>query len=72
MDARIGYGLGVAPYGLLTPFAETGLAGDDARRLRLGTRFEAERLNLEVAGERREGGAAGPEHTLRLDVTVRF
>ena len=72
MDARIGYGLGVTPYGLLTPFAETGLAGDDNRHLRLGTRFEAERLTLEFAGERREGVAAGNEHLLRLDVRLRF
>ncbi len=70
LDARIGYGLGVTPYGLLTPFAETGVAGGDSRRLRLGTRFEAERLHVEFAGERREG--AGTEHLLRLDVRLRF
>ena len=74
LDARIGYGLGLTPWGLLTPFAETGLAGDDSRRLRLGTRFEAHRaaMAVELAGEHREGGAAGPEQAVRLDLTLRF
>ena len=74
-DARIGYGVGVAPYGLLTPFAETGLSGEgDSPRLRLGTRFEASPmlLGVELAGEHREGGAAGPEQALRLDLRLRF
>ena len=75
LDARIGYGVGLAPYGLLTPFAETGLAaGDGARRLRLGTRFEAPhlRLGVELAGEHRESDAAGPEQLLGLDLRLRF
>ena len=74
LDARLGYGLGVAPYGLLTPFAETGLAGEGARRLRLGTRFEAghRALGVELSGERVEGGAGGPVHALRLDARLRF
>ncbi|MCE2520900.1 MAG: autotransporter domain-containing protein [Alphaproteobacteria bacterium] len=74
MDARIGYGFGVASDGLLTPFAETGLAGEDSRRLRLGTRFEATHtaFGVEFSGERREGGAGGPEHALRLDLRLRF
>ena len=64
----------MAPYGLLTPFAETGLSGGGARRLRLGTRFEAAHmaLGVELAGERRDGGAGGPEHALGLDVRLRF
>ena len=77
MDARIGYGFILAPYGLnglLTPFAETALSGDDSRRLRLGARFEASRMNLviELAGERREDGTVGPEHALRLHLGWRF
>ncbi len=74
LDARIGYGLGLTPYGLLTPFAETGLAGDDSRRLRLGTRFDTHRADMavELAGEHREGGASGPEQTIRLDLTLRY
>ncbi len=83
MDARIGYGFSWTPYGLdgwnglLTPFAETGISGhsgNDSRRLRLGARFEASRMNLgvELAGERRENGTAGPEHALRLDLGLRF
>ena len=64
--------VGLAPHGLLTPFAEAGLAGDDWR-LRLGTRFEAAHMNLgvELAGEHREGGAAGPEQMLKLDLRLR-
>ena len=74
LDARIGYGLGLTPWGLLTPFAETGLAGNDSRRLRLGTRFDAHHgdMAVELAGEHREGGASGPEQTIRLDLTLRF
>ena len=74
VDARIGYGVDVAEYGLLTPFTETGLTGEGANWLRLGTRFEAAHADfgVELAGERRDGGAAGPEHLLRLDARLRF
>ena len=74
VDVRIGYGLGVAAQGLLTPFAEAGLAGGDGRRLRVGTRFEMSgaALAVELAGEHRDGGAAGPEHALSLDGRLRF
>ena len=73
IDARIGYGVSLAPRGLLTPFAEAGLAGGDDRRLRLGTRFEAARLDLgvELSGARRES-ADGTEHALKLDLDLRF
>ena len=74
MDARIGYGVALAPEGLLTPFAEAGLAGGDAGRLRLGTRFDASHadLGVELSGERRESGSADPEHGVRLDLRLRF
>ena len=76
LDARLGYGFALAPGagGLLTPFAEAGLAGADDSRLRLGTRFEARRgaLALELAGERRESAAAQPEHAVRLELRVGF
>ena len=75
LDARTGYGFGMTPYGVVTPFAETGLSGGgDSRRLRLGTRFDAARMRLgvEVAGERRESVAAEPEHLFRLDAQLRF
>ena len=76
LDARLGYGFALAPEagGVLTPFAEAGLAGGDDRRLRLGTRFEARRgaLALELAGERRESAAARPEHAVRLELRVGF
>ena len=74
LDARMGYGLALAPQGLLTPFAETALTGGERRRLRLGTRFDATGadLGVELAGERRESAVAAPEHALTLDVIVRF
>ena len=76
LDARLGYGFALAPKagGVLTPFAEAGLAGGDDRRLRLGTRLEARRgaVALELAGERRESAAARPEHTVRLELRVGF
>ncbi|MCY3596449.1 MAG: PKD domain-containing protein, partial [Rhodospirillales bacterium] len=74
LDARMGYGLALAPQGLLTPFAETALTGGERRRLRLGTRFDATGadLGVELAGERRESAAAEPEHALTLDVFFRF
>ena len=74
VNARVGWGFGLAPHGLLTPFAETRLSGEDSRRLRLGARFEASRgaLGAEIAGERVESGAAEPGHTLRLGLELRF
>ncbi len=74
VDARLGYGFGLAAAGVLTPFAEAGLAGGDSGRLKIGTRFDASRadLRLELAGERRERAAATPEHALRLDLLLRF
>ena len=74
MDASVSYGVRVAPHGLLTPFAETGLAGVDGRRLAFGTRYETSRMDLDVelAGERREDGAADPENLIRLDLGLRF
>ena len=73
VDARVGYGLGVARYGVLTPFAETRLAGEDAS-LRLGARFEASGtdLGVELAGERRQSGAGGAEHRVEFMGTVRW
>ena len=77
MDARIGYGFSWAPNGLnglMTPFAETSVSGEDSRRLRLGARFDASRMNLriELAGERREDGTDVPEHAILLDLRLRF
>ena len=74
VNARIGYGFVLAPGGVLTPFAETGFAGDDDRRFRVGTRLEALRtaFGMELAGERRESVAPEPEHTLKLDLRARF
>lgn len=76
LDARLGYGFALAPRagGLLTPFAEAGMAGGDDSRLRLGTRFEARQgaLALELAGERRESGASEPEHGIALRGTLRW
>ena len=74
LDARIGYGVLLTPEGVLTPFAETGLAGDENRHLRIGIRFDAAHgdLGLELAGERSEGGAAEAEHALKLDLRLRF
>ena len=74
LDARMGYGLALAPQGLLTPFAETALTGVERWRLRLGTRFDATGadLGVELAGERRESAVADPEHALTLDVIFRF
>ena len=72
VDARIGYGVAVARRAVLTPYAETALAGDASRRFTLGTRFEAERVGVELAGTLRERGAASPEHGVRLDLELRF
>ena len=74
VDARVGYGLAWAGRGLLTPFAETS-AGGAGSRLRLGTRFEAARADLDVefAGERTEReGDLKPVHGARIDVRYRF
>ena len=74
MNARIGYGFAPASGRLLTPFAETGLVGNENRRLRLGTRFDAPRMGLgaELSGERRQSADAAPGHAFRLDLTLRF
>jgi len=76
VDAQMGYGFALPQGGVLTPFAEVGLAGADSRRLRLGTRYAAAvtglEIEVELAGERRESGDAAAEHALQLDVDLRF
>ena len=76
VDAQVGYGFALPQGGVLTPFAEVGLAGADSRRLRLGTRYAATvtglDMEVELAGERRESGDAAAEHALQLDVDLRF
>ena len=76
VDAQVGYGFALPQGGVLTPFAEVGLAGADSRRLRLGTRYAATvtglEMAVELAGERRESGDAAAEHALQLDVDLRF
>ena len=76
VDAQVGYGFALPQGGVLTPFAELGMAGSDSRRLRLGTRYAAAVTGLdmavELAGERRESGDAVAEHALQLDVDLRF
>ena len=74
LDARIGYGAALpGGDGLLTPFAEAGL-GEGSSRVRIGTRLEASRphLGAEFAGERRQRGAARPEHTVSIDLNLRY
>ncbi|MYE00014.1 MAG: hypothetical protein F4Y03_01870 [Alphaproteobacteria bacterium] len=73
VDARVAYGLALPGAGLLTPFAEAGLSGDEGR-VRLGTGFDAWRadLRLELAGERREVASASPEHLVGLGLRYRF
>ena len=75
LDARIGYGFAVREAaGVLAPFAEAGLAADGARRMRIGTRFEASPtdLALELAAERRASPHTGPTHELNFDVRLRL
>ena len=73
-DARVGYGIALAPGGVLTPFAEAGVAEHDGRRIRLGSRFEVSRaaLALELSGEERESASAGSEQALWLDLRLTF
>ena len=73
LDARVAYGT-LSSRGLVTTFAETGLADGGSRRLRTGMRLDARRadLGLEISGERREDGAAEPVHVLGLDLGYRF
>ncbi|MCY4438892.1 MAG: hypothetical protein OXE53_01585, partial [Deltaproteobacteria bacterium] len=72
LDARVGYGVGLAERGLLTPFVEAGMS--ESRRLRVGTRFDGWRadLGMELSGERRESGNGEAEHGVLLDLRVRF
>ena len=76
VDAQVGYGFALPQGGVLTPFAEVGMAGADSRRLRLGTRYAATvtglEMEVELAGERRESGDAAAEHALQLDVDLQF
>ena len=73
LDTNLGYGIGLAARGVLTPFAAARLSGY-GRALRLGTRFVASQadLNVELAGERRERDVAAPEHGVRLDLRLGF
>ena len=70
--ASIGYGF-ASPWGVITPFAEGGLA-DSESRVRLGARFQASPASfaIEVAGERRERAGSAPNHRLNFAVTLRY
>ncbi len=74
IDARVGYGIVLPPYGVLTPFALTGLADADRRRVGIGVRFAAPHphFDVEVAGDHRKGGATGPEQVLGIDLGLQF
>ncbi len=73
LDTNIGYGIGLAARGVLTPFTAARLTGY-GRALRLGTRFVASQtdLDVELTSERRERGGAAPEHGVRLDLRLGF
>ena len=73
VDAQLGYAFAAPVPGVITPFIETALAGDDQRHLRLGTRFEAANVRLELVGERserNENAVAELEHLLKLDLQL--
>ena len=74
LEAQVGYGVGLATLGLLTPFAEAGLTGETARHLRLGARLAAPRVNLRMtlAGEQRTQAGTRPVQALRLDSHWQF
>ena len=74
LEAQVGYGVGLATLGLLTPFAEAGLTGETARHLRLGARLAAPRVNLmmTLAGEQRTQAGTHPVQALRLDLQWQF
>ena len=74
VDARIGYGIVLARMGVVTPFAEAGLAGNESRHLRFGARFDALHMDLgvELAGEPLDSGAAEPGVALRLYYRLSF
>ena len=73
LDTNLGYGIGLAARGVLTPFAAARLGGY-GRTLRLGTRFVASQadLDVELTGERRASAVATPEHGVRLDLRLGF
>ena len=76
LDAEVGYGffLPQAGRGGDAVRGGEGWRGTTAGAIRLGTRLAAWRaaVRAELAGERREGAASGPEHVLGLDLQLRF
>ena len=75
LDGELGYGLSaLGGRGLLTPYGGVSLAGEGARRYRVGGRFEAgPRFALGVEAERRApAGGAAAEHGVLLRLNARW
>ncbi len=66
---------GTAPggFGLVTPYADLSLAGEEARRYRLGGRFEVgPSFSVSLEGERREAQARALDYGAVLRGSVSF
>ena len=79
VDAVLGYGFDAGRVGgLVTPFGQVDVGGDDRRRLRLGMRYSLPdtapgSARLEVSAERMGGGRfAAPETGVRITAEARF
>ena len=72
LDTEVGYGLGApAGLGVLTPYAALGLAGDDTRTWRAGTRWQvAPAVSFGLEGTRRESAGDRAEHGLMVGGAV--
>ncbi len=77
LEAEFGYGLaglvGLGGRGVVTPFAGLSLAGEGARRYRVGGRLEvAPAVRLSLEGERRESETGTPDHGVMLRGQLRW
>ena len=70
--SRIAYGV-AAGRGVLAPFAEFSLRDDDARRIRIGSRYSlGPAVDLELSGDRQDSVFEASKHRMQFSGRIRF
>ncbi len=72
LNTQIAYGL-AARNGVLTPFTNYSLRGEDSTQLRIGLRYNlGSSVELELSGDRQENASNRPEHSVQFVGQIRY